>query len=630
MKITVLEEGSLVRGRVVKEETLDAFLPFIRTELWSPIIFEGNYRKEERFKFADFLALDIDDGLTIDECKERIKMFDYIIAPTKSHGIEKKGSSATDRYRVIIPLHVTIKTAKDYKDAIRAFTKAYLPEADKNAMDAARFFYPSPHEPVLQVGGTRYQFSRTPLPLAVIEFLENTPKEGTGFNNGLFAAAAELYKLDYDENEIKRILNPALKANKWNDWSKEDDLAIQSAWKAQIKQRVEQEASIPWWMRYLNESELIIDASDTKNYITYNKKTKKKKKVDKNTIFHELGRKDGAAFIKAGRSCFLAYRPLERSIFLTDTDGSPLFNNYNPPEWLFDWFHKQEAVEDCAFPSIYESLFNFFVNDNKESLEYLLDWLTNGLKKQNLTYLCAVATQGVGKNALGDIIKHLFGEENSTKVSHQVFKSHFNAALKNRRFVFVDEVMLTEDESIDRLKDLVNNTITIEEKGKDSESIANYANIYLATNRPDGIPLEVGDRRFSILNFTDVPLVKRPELLKIIVDGEHIKPENIAQLGRYLWNRTLVNNMLLPFKSQKTQLVAEAQYKHWERYILNMCKTSPGEPFSFDHMRTKVFEKYKIAPGDYKFTDLAKKCPDVLDYKDGALIGKGNERLPEL
>lgn len=71
---------------------------------YSPFTFKDGIKKSDNWsnENQDLLILDIDDGLTIDEAKEQFKYYEYLLATTKSHQIDKKGLKC-DRYRVIIP-----------------------------------------------------------------------------------------------------------------------------------------------------------------------------------------------------------------------------------------------------------------------------------------------------------------------------------------------------------------------------------------------------------------------------------------------------------------------------------------------------------------------------------------------
>src|SRR6185437_15064174 len=114
------------------------------------------------------------------------------------------------------------------------------------------------------------------------------------------------------------------------------------------------------------------------------------------------------------------------------------------------------------------------------------------------TLLCTIGAQGIGKGVFGSILEALHGEANAVKVRDQVFKGQFNAPLANKTLVYVDEIALTTKEAHDRIKDVVNQKVEIESKGKDPVQLKNYASFYLSSNSFDAIKLEAGDRRYSI------------------------------------------------------------------------------------------------------------------------------------
>lgn len=71
---------------------------------YSPFTFKNGTKKSENWsnENQDLLILDIDDGLTIQDAKEQFKSYEYLLATTKSHQIDKKGLKC-DRFRIIIP-----------------------------------------------------------------------------------------------------------------------------------------------------------------------------------------------------------------------------------------------------------------------------------------------------------------------------------------------------------------------------------------------------------------------------------------------------------------------------------------------------------------------------------------------
>jgi hypothetical protein len=70
---------------------------------YSPFEFKDGLKKSENWNNdnQNLLILDVDDGLTIQQAKEKFKNYQYFICTTKSHQVEKKGLKC-DRFRVIL------------------------------------------------------------------------------------------------------------------------------------------------------------------------------------------------------------------------------------------------------------------------------------------------------------------------------------------------------------------------------------------------------------------------------------------------------------------------------------------------------------------------------------------------
>lgn len=78
-------------------------------------MFKSDYRQISPFKYLlgkkisdqwnnerqNLIILDVDEGLSISEAKEKFKMYQYFIYTTKSHQVEKKGKKC-DRFRVVL------------------------------------------------------------------------------------------------------------------------------------------------------------------------------------------------------------------------------------------------------------------------------------------------------------------------------------------------------------------------------------------------------------------------------------------------------------------------------------------------------------------------------------------------
>lgn len=86
---------------------LDTLIHITTNWGWSPFTFKG-HRKQDNFLSCDFAVLDIDDSLTIEDAKKRVKELNYlcICMPTASHTKE------LNKFRLIFPLSKSIKESR--------------------------------------------------------------------------------------------------------------------------------------------------------------------------------------------------------------------------------------------------------------------------------------------------------------------------------------------------------------------------------------------------------------------------------------------------------------------------------------------------------------------------------------
>jgi hypothetical protein len=102
---------------------------------WSASVFRG-FRLKANFHSADFIAIDVDDGLTIDEAMEiceREKLTSLCLpSPSYTHD--------NQRFRIIFPLETTISDQRMY-DATWSRLREIFPMLDASCSDASRFFY---------------------------------------------------------------------------------------------------------------------------------------------------------------------------------------------------------------------------------------------------------------------------------------------------------------------------------------------------------------------------------------------------------------------------------------------------------------------------------------------------------
>lgn len=111
----------------------------ILDHVWSPIIWREGVRRSEHFERCELLALDFDEGWSLERAREFFAGFWHVIATTRNHGKDKNGI-VCDRFRVILKLQIPIACASALAATLSRI-KTFAP-IDGSCKDAARLFFP--------------------------------------------------------------------------------------------------------------------------------------------------------------------------------------------------------------------------------------------------------------------------------------------------------------------------------------------------------------------------------------------------------------------------------------------------------------------------------------------------------
>lgn len=316
------------------------------------------------------------------------------------------------------------------------------------------------------------------------------------------------------------------------------------------------------------------------------------------------------------RICKLDYRPDMHKVIFKEGKNIWTFNSYKPPTWYSDFFYSEgktpiPVVKEV--PKLYHEFLHHLVDGDMESYNYILDWMSNAIKSRNFCILCTIGAKGIGKGVLDGIMKKIVGSDNHSLTGNRILTSNFNSQLLNKKIVYCDEVFISNVKEEDRLKALINNYIEIEQKGVDAKEIRNYANIHLSSNNLDCIKLSGDNRRFSIVNLTEVPLLNifSKDKINSLTDN----PENILEFARYLYHREVdEDKMLKVFKSARTEEIRLASLTNWEEFILHkFCIKNKGKTFLINDIKEIIKEEFGFSfrpPGRRKLKDLEGRFPE--------------------
>jgi hypothetical protein len=623
-----VSRGGLKAFAPVAAASLKDLSEIILNNSYSAMVFGGNARSEANFLSTDLMALDFDGGLTLEEAQTLFAPYRHVIATTRNHQ-KKKNNIVCDRFRVLLPLERTVTSVEEYRATWDAFKERY-PAMDPACKDLARLWYasagivsvseegeyaavekpkpkPESNAPKKEIAeGERGKLSRSTLDLLIF---------GTGVggrNNAVHKAARDFKQNEYTHEEAsERILGAPLFDD--GDFTIEEaQAAIDSAYKKAPKYppRVDQNAA---FKKLVNSSLYMIDVA-TNQACLFNQEKGLTMDVDESTLRRLFGN-DLATYRGSNYLyCTFKYDPFSAKILTKDQYGLDVFNAYRPPEWQRDYFYfGRELPTGGTLPQVYQEFFEHLVAGDRPSYEYLLDWLATALTSRNYTMLTTVGVEGVGKGVLGEIMQMLVGSSNFVRVRADILKNKFNGQIKYKRLVYLDEVSVSNDEEYDRLKDFVNDMVEVERKGVDAEFLENTASYYISSNRMNAIRPSESDRRFSVIQLTDVKLTTTKFIP--LIDSELKNPENIARLASFLRERKVTHDMMTPFRGERYKTLLEASLADWEHYIIhewtvrNLRKPLELKALQ-EHLKNEL--DMRSAPGRVKIQALVEKFPNYL------------------
>lgn len=310
----------------------------------------------------------------------------------------------------------------------------------------------------------------------------------------------------------------------------------------------------------------VVDLDDHKKTILFDANNRKVVTYDFEhwVQVNQLKIAEAKALVKRGRFTFDPW--VLESFYYKELDRvKTLFINfYSPPKW-------RHLEVSPVMPEIIEEFLNHLF-PNEKAKRYIYHWLYNLIVKRNQTYLCLIGARGVGKNIFAEeLCGALVGLDHFDKVGDSLLEDKFNAPLKNKRLIILDEVDVDQDRKVNRLKSFGNDMIPIESKGKDSKKETNYNSFIIATNSLDGMKFGPEERRFSI-----------PEISEIKLD--------------HVWNSDKISHLVKELRDPDSQVVAD--FGNW---ILQNGKILEQDEF-YCYKGAYFFEILHISMADWQKT----------------------------
>ena len=215
--------------------------------------------------------------------------------------------------------------------------------------------------------------------------------------------------------------------------------------------------------------------------------------------------------------------------------------------------------------------FDIICRRDREKFRYLMRWLAWAVQHPDENPGTSVVlkgeSEGSGKSTLGYVMRRLFGDAHSVKISDpmQVFGPHVDH-LEYVCFLLAEEALWAGDPKIkDRVKDFITGeTIHINPKGRKAYSAKNMIHAMLTTNHDWAIPAGKNARRWFVCEVSDDKICDKEWFDRLYDD---LNAGGYGQFLNFLLNLKL--DHWHPRKLHRTtelleqQLHSASPIKHW-------------------------------------------------------------------
>tara|TARA_R110002126_G_scaffold202786_4_gene350141 strand:- start:855 stop:1976 length:1122 start_codon:yes stop_codon:yes gene_type:complete len=242
---------------------------------------------------------------------------------------------------------------------------------------------------------------------------------------------------------------------------------------------------------------------------------------------------------------------------------------FAPPTWGYGKFDQKQVDKFTDF-------LTYLIPEEKERM-FFLDWLA--CKVQNMGFrgpaiVMIARKQGTGRTTLSDMLKTLFGANNTCNVpfKEMIGDSDFNEWME-APLVMTDETLNTGASnyyhSYERLKEMIDprpKMVTINPKFGKKRTATVHSSFLFFSNHAEALAISSNDRRFYVLDNAPTPAM--PEYFEKLnawlqTQNSEGKPEWAAHVWRWLQGRSV----------NVTQVVAPPEMTAAKRRMLEGSKS---------------------------------------------------------
>lgn len=188
-----------------------------------------------------------------------------------------------------------------------------------------------------------------------------------------------------------------------------------------------------------------------------------------------------------------------------DESGKQMVNAY-----IKEGVTPSEVISEAGQKAVDAMLahLEMLVPDERER-NIVLNWLTHVYQSpgERINWALLIqGAQGTGKSYFSVIMSYLLGR-NARTLEAGAIAERFTGWAHGSVLTTIEEVRISgtsKFDILDRMKTYISNeTVQIEEKGRDHRVVPNFTNYLMLTNHKDALPIGKGDRRYCVI-YTDI------------------------------------------------------------------------------------------------------------------------------
>lgn len=274
---------------------------------------------------------------------------------------------------------------------------------------------------------------------------------------------------------------------------------------------------------------------------------------------------------------------------------------FNPQEttpgyWnRFHGFAVAAKEGDCSL--FLEHIKNVICAGNEQHYGYVIRWMAHAIQKPEErpeTALVLRGKQGVGKGVFVDNFGALFGQNYLVVYKDSQITGRFNSHLMDALLIHLNEATWGgHKDAAGTLKGLITDpTIPIEAKGKDIFTVKNHSRVIVASNEAWAVPIDLDDRRFLVLEVSDVHKEDHAYFEKLV--GQMKAGGGLEALMFHLKTLDLVgfNVRKVPFSSHAFDLKLRSAESHVQWWF-HKLKETQSEAWATQVVKAQLHEEYR-------------------------------------